>query len=124
MAAEVTVGAALESDNGVATIVGPTISGQRFDQTGVKYIRTVQAVGTSEEAMQLGETSGSLGWCLLKNLDNTNFVKVLTGTGGTVFAKLLPKGGCALFYFGSGVTAPFVQSDTAACNIEILILAQ
>ena len=124
MAAEIVVSAQLECDNGISPIIGPTISGLRFDLSGAKFIRTVQAVGTSEEALQLGETSGSLGWCVLKNTDNTNFVKVLTGTGGTVFAKLLAKGGCALFYFGAGVTAPFVQADTAACNIEILILTQ
>lgn len=124
MSAEITVGASLELDNGIVDVAGPLCSGLRFDITGAKYNRTVQAVGITEEALQLGETSGSLGWCLLKNLDNTNFVNVKTATSGTVFAKLLPKGGCALFYFGSGVTAPFVIADTAACNIEILTLVQ
>lgn len=124
MAAEITVSASLGLDNGIVDVFGPLIAGQRFDITGAKYNRTVQAVGTTEEALQLGETSGSLGWCLLKNLDNTNFVNVKTATSGTVFAKLLAKGGCALFYFGSGVTAPFIQSDTASCNVEILTLVQ
>lgn len=124
MAAEATISASLLFDNGIVNVPGPQVAGLRFDISGAKYNKTVQNVGTSEEALQLGETSGSLGWCLIKNLDNTNYVKLKTATSGTIFAKLLPKGGCALFYFGSDVTAPFVQADTAACNIEIYILNQ
>lgn len=124
MAAEITVSASLQMDNGIVQANGPLASGLRFDLTGAKYIRTVQNIGITEEALQLGETSSSLGWCLLKNLDNTNFVSIKTATGGTIFAKLLPKGGPALFYFGSGITAPFAISDTATCNVEIFILTQ
>jgi hypothetical protein len=124
MAAEITVSASLAMDNGIVDVAGPFASGLRFDMTGAKFIKTVQAIPTTEEALQLGETSGSLGWCLIKNLDNTNFVSLKTATSGTVFAKLPAKGGVALFCFGSGVTAPFAIADTAACNIEIFILVQ
>lgn len=86
-----------------------------------KYAKFKQSVGTSEEALGLGEVT-SLGYCLVINRDETNFVQLRTGTGGTYFAKLLP-GEVALFRFGSGVTAPFVIADTAAYQIEVFLIS-
>lgn len=80
-----------------------------------------QNVGTSEEALILADV-GTLGYVLLVNRDTTNFVNVKTATSGTVFAKLLPNNGMALFHFGSGVTAPFVQADTGACDVEVFLI--
>ncbi len=123
MSAEITVSGSLNLDNGSGIAANGGDSGLRFDWTGPRYTKLVQQIGITEEALQLGEESSPLGWALIRNLDNTNFVELRTGTGATKFAKLLPKGGFALFYFGSGITAPFAISDTAACNIEILILS-
>lgn len=123
MAAEITVAALLEYDNGIVDVNGPLVNGIRFDISGSKYVKTLQQIGITEEALQLGETSGSLGWALIKNIDNTNYVELKTGTGGIVFAKLPPKGGIALLHFGSGVTAPFAIANSAACLVEIFILS-
>lgn len=123
MAAEITLTASLEGDNSIFDRV-LNLSGQRFDFTAAlasqKYQQGFQNVGTSEEAINLGDVS-TLGWALFINRDTTNFISLKTATGGTVFAKLPPKGGCALFHFGSGVTAPWAVADTAACNMEYLI---
>lgn len=87
-----------------------------------RITRLKQAVGfAAEEALILGDVS-SLGWVMLVNRDATNFVNVKTGTGGTVFAKL-KAGEFMLLRFGSGVTAPFVQADTAACQLDVLIMS-
>jgi hypothetical protein len=120
MAAEITISASLELDNGVIQ-EALSRSGLRFDQTGVKYQKHVQNIGTSEEAIDLGEVT-SLGYCLAINLDNTNYVELRSATGaGNDIIKLPAKGGLALFHWGSDVSAPFAVANTAACNVAFLI---
>jgi len=93
----------------------------RLTIAGTQYVKYNQNITqASEIALELG-TLDSLGYAIIKNLDPTNFFTILTGTSGTVFAKVLPLG-FALFHFGSGVTAPFALADTADCEAEILIL--
>ena len=87
-----------------------------------KYIKGKVSVGTSEEAIPLGEVA-SLGWAVFKNLDGTNYVEIRKGTGGDDIVKL-PPGGVALFYFGSDVTAPYWIANTAACQCEFFIVNQ
>lgn len=90
---------------------------------GGRYTSGIVSVGfASEEAIFLGEVS-SPGWFFAQNLDETNFVKVLTGTGGVAFAKLRPRttsqvGHFCLLPFGPGVTAPYWQADTAAVRVQ------
>ena len=86
-----------------------------------RIVRAKQAVGTSEEALGLGDIS-ALGYCILINRDATNFINVKTATGGTIFARI-NAGEFAAFRFGSGVTAPFVIADTAACQLDYLIIS-
>lgn len=121
MADEIKVSASLELDTGTLAeeLVLPT---RHFDFSGTKFTKHTQSIGTSEEAIDLGEIT-TLGWVLAVNRDPTNFVSLKTATSGTVFAKLLPENGCALFHFGSGVTAPFAIADTAACIVEFFHVA-
>lgn len=86
-----------------------------------KYLKAKQNVGTSEEALVLGEVTSPL-YALIINRDVTNFVTVKVGTGGAVFAKLRPGRGC-LVPLGSGAQAPFLQADTAACQVEYLVVS-
>jgi hypothetical protein len=62
------------------------------------------------------------GWVLVVNRDLTNFVSVKTGTGGVIFAKLLPREFC-LLRLGSGAQAPWVIADTAPCKIEAFVVS-
>lgn len=87
-----------------------------------RYISGIVSVGTSEEAIPLGEVS-SPGWFFAKNLDPTNYVEVLTGTGGPAFARLRPAtvsqpGHFCLLPLGTGVTAPFWVANTGACRVQ------
>lgn len=88
-----------------------------------------QEIGTSEEAVNLGGLS-SVGWCLIKNSDPTNYVELKTGTGGTVFAKLPPdtnqdgNGGVALLYLGSGAQAPYAIANSNPCVVSVFVVAQ
>jgi hypothetical protein len=122
MSAEFTVSASLEVDNGIID-EALSKSGLRFDWGGTKYTKLVQAIGTSEEALQLGEVS-SLGWFIAVNLDNTNYVSIRMATAGANVIELEAKGGCALFKFGTGVSAPFAVSNTAACNVAFLLVSR
>ena len=85
----------------------------------LKYIKHKQSIGTSEEAITLGEVT-SPGWAIFINRDPTNFIELRVATAGAKFAKLKP-GEFAVLRLGSGAQAPFAIADTAACQMEYLI---
>jgi hypothetical protein len=88
--------------------------------TGTRILHNRQNVGTSEEALALSEVVPG-GWLLVINRDASNYVQLKTATGGTAFARLLAGEFC-LLRLDSGLSAPFVQANTAACDIEYVIL--
>lgn len=85
------------------------------------FVWNKQNIGITEEAINLGEVS-SLGWAIFVNRDATNFIELRTGTGATKFAKL-KAGEFCVFRFGSGITAPYAIADTAACQMEYIIIS-
>src|SRR6185503_19252551 len=94
----------------------------RFDWAGTKYIKNVQLIGTAEEALAIGECT-TPGWSLFVNLDNTNWIGLRPGTGGTQFIELEAKGGFALFKFSDHSSwTPYAIANTAACKLAYLIL--
>lgn len=88
-----------------------------------KYTKFKQSIGTSEEAVQLGEIT-SPGYALFVNRDATNYIELRVGTAGAKFATLKPGGGFAILYLGAGAQAPFAIANTAACQMETLIISQ
>ena len=56
------------------------------------------------------------------NLDDTNYVQVLTAASGTAFLKLNAGEWCIVF-LDSGITAPAVLANTLACDFEYVILS-
>lgn len=91
-----------------------TVSGSRFTHT-------VQSVGTSEEALELGDISTG-GLCFLRNHDTSNYVEVRSGTGATDFIRL-NAGEFAFFRMSGDASAPYGIANTAAVNLEILFIA-
>lgn len=89
--------------------------------TKITY-RGQQSIATSETTLELGKVS-SVGYVIIINRDDTNYVEVKTGASGTIFAKL-PPGGFCILYLGSGVTAPVAIANTAACVIDALVCSQ
>lgn len=77
-------------------------------------------VGITEEALPLGDVT-TPGWAMFINRDETNFVELRVATGGAKFAKLKP-GEFALLRLGSGAQAPYAIADTAACQLECLLI--
>ena len=84
--------------------------------------RAQQSIATSETTINLGGVA-SVGWLILVNLDDTNYVEIKTAASGTIIAKL-PPGGFCILYLGSGITAPVAIANTAACIIDKLICSQ
>jgi hypothetical protein len=89
--------------------------------TGTQGIKAVQSVGTSEEALILGEVSAAGGWYFIRNLDATNVVTLKPASGGTATTRVNP-GEFAMGRFATTVSAPFVQSNTTAALIEYLLV--
>lgn len=92
-----------------------------FDVTGTRYSQVVQEFGTVEEPLTLGDVPiAGLGYCWLKNLDPTNFVLIGPAAGDAYLIKLKPVES-AVFRLNLSIT-PVVKADTAACDVEVLIV--
>lgn len=89
-----------------------------FDMTGVPYERRSFSVPTSATAIPLGDVT-TPGWFAIKNLDATNYVEIMTASGGSVCLKL-KAGEFALFRFG--VAAPALKANTAIVLVDYLLL--
>lgn len=93
------------------------VSGLRIDVSGDDYSRQIQVVGTTEEALDLGDVAP--GVVLIKNLDNTNYFSLRRASGEGNCMKWLP-GEC--WPFRLEATAPFVIANTAPVRIEVLAI--
>jgi len=91
--------------------------------TTKKFIHAKQSIGTSEEAIDLGELTAPLGWAIFINRDSTNYLEIRSGSGAANDVIRLNAGEFALFRFGSDVTAPYAIANTAACQLEYAIFA-
>jgi hypothetical protein len=93
------------------------------DVSTKRYVHAKVSVGTSEEAIDLGDLSAPLGWAMFVNRDSTNYVELRLGTGASNDMVRVNAGEFALFRFGSDVSAPYLIAPTAACQVEYRIHA-
>jgi hypothetical protein len=93
-------------------------SGALISVSGDRYIRTVQAIGTAEEALNKAEL-GTLGYAICRNLDATNFITVRAATGLGTGIKLKPGEYCL---FRCGGSAPYAIADTAPALLEYMLV--
>jgi len=89
-----------------------------FDVTGTRYIRAVQNVGTSEEALDMGDITDP-GWAYFRNLDSSNYVEIRAATGDTACIRINAGESCC---FRLIATAPFVIANTGAIDLEYMIV--
>ncbi len=122
MANELTLYASLQyADSELSAFALATLPAVVSNVT-MKLVEWVKmSVGLSEVALKLG-TITSLGWFMGINRDPTNFIELRVSTGSTKFCKMM-KGEPAFFRFGSGISAPYAIADTAACQIEYLLIS-
>lgn len=121
-AGEIRISASLGVDNGLID-EALSKSGLRFDWSGSKVTKHIQTIGTTEEAIDLGEIT-TPGYFMAVNLDNTNYVEIRSGTGASNdIIRLDANNGLCLLRWGSDISAPFAVANTAACNVMFLHIA-
>lgn len=117
MANEITVSVSLSFSKG-----GKSASfkkgGVQLDMTGTDYYHGTQRVGTTAEALNLGEVA-TPGMIAIINHDTTNFVEVRHGAVGDDVVKLRP-GVPEVFDLAS--STPYAIADTAECEVEYLLI--
>jgi len=105
-------GQTMDPSNGLQTL--------QVDVTGDNSLQHIQSVGTSEEAITLGDITVG-GYCFFKNLDATNFVEIRQGTGASDLIRL-NAGDVALFRISPDATAPYAIADTASCDLLVAMV--
>lgn len=121
MANEITVSASLKVVKSASGIdEGESFSGLQFDMTGAEYMKRIQIVGTSEEALVMNSDSAAPGWAIFKNLDDTNFVEIRPGTGVADLVRL-NAGEIAMFRLAADATAPYVIADTGSVRLWYMV---
>jgi hypothetical protein len=118
MANEISVNASIEVTNG--NMKDTFAPGRRtYDQTAVGGpVPGYQTIGTSEETVSTSEIS-TLGWCMFRNLDATNYVRWGFSTG--VYGGRMEAGETAgPFRLNPGTTI-YMIANTAACKVQIKV---
>lgn len=91
-----------------------------FDVAGSVGNQEVQAVGITDESLNLGDIS-SIGYVFLKNLDATNSIQI--GSDGTLYPILLrANGGWAIMEWNAA--AIHAKANVAPCNLQYTIIAK
>ena len=96
-------------------LFGPTT----LDVAGNKPLKRVQAIGTAEEAIDVGDATAG-GYFMAINRDATNYVELRPGSGLADLVRLKP-GDVCLFRLTNDATL-YAIADTAACDLEYVIL--
>lgn len=91
---------------------------QSFDMSGSKAVTNIQNIGTSAEAIDIGDIT-TPGYMIVKNLDATNFVEIRDGSAGADVIKI-KAGEVQLFRLAT--TTPFGIAATAPCTIDYAIV--
>lgn len=104
-----------------STSLSLVVNGLQVDVSGTAALHARQTVGTSEEALNLGDVT-AVGYLIVVNRDDTNFVEIRPGTGVADLIKI-GAGEVALFRLATTATAPYVIADTASCQIEYILLS-
>lgn len=119
MANEITLSASLSIVKSGVSIAG-TVSGLAVTQAGDQSIGNVQNIGTSSEALTIGDVT-TIGYLFLKNLDATNYVEfdLNNPVSTTAFCKLLPGEGALI---PTRQTTIYGKANTAAVNVHVVAI--
>ena len=128
MANEITIAANMAYADGVNSVGNLATPPAVLKTVANKGFTRVEALApTTAAAIPLGSISAP-GYVLLINRDPTNYVQILTGTGGVIFARLDAdvnangQGGMALLKLDSGAQAPFWKANVAAALVDVFII--
>src|SRR5688572_12061433 len=116
MANEISKAATITASKGGASVSHAAVTKQ-LTMSGTDMINATQLIGTSTEAIVLGDIAN--GHCHIRiiNLDSTNYVEIGLNTPVTqIFAKLLPGDMCL---FSPPTNVIYALANTAACLCQI-----
>lgn len=116
MANEISVTCSLSASKNGAAISSGQLS-DTADMAGDQMLTNVQVVGTTEEAINLGDVS-TIGYVAFKNMDPTNYVELALDSLVTaqVFAKLLPGD---ITILKAKTATMYAKANTAPVNLLV-----
>src|SRR3990167_865110 len=92
----------------------------KISVTGSRFLHGRQSIGTSVEALQLGEVVTG-GMLFGVNRDATNYIEIRSGGAGADLVRA--KAGEPFFFRVSADTAaPNLIANTAACEVEYVLI--
>lgn len=120
MADEITAVTNLSLRNG--NIKTSRATSKKITQTTARHAASVQAIGTTYEAITIPSDIATPGWAVFTNTHATNYVElgIEVAAAFHAFVKLLPGESAQLRL---GTTAPFAKANTTAIDLEVTVLA-
>ena len=91
----------------------------RVDVSGSAMCGGVQTIGTTEEALAVGDIS-TKGWARFLNIDATNYVEIGNYTGGTFYPFIKMKAGESAVCRLAAVTI-YAKANTSSVRLEYMI---
>lgn len=92
----------------------------RADLTGAKFYNAVQNIGTSYEAIAIGDVA-SAGFAWFKNHDATNYVEIGLEVSAAFYAFVKLKPG-EVWMGRLATTTIFGRANTGAVNLETMLI--
>lgn len=86
------------------------------DMTGKAVILNSQEIGTSWEALDYGDISGTPRLIAVKNIDTTNYIDIATDNGGVNAVGRLNAGDFMILPIPGTL---YFQAHTAACELVV-----
>lgn len=121
MANEGTIQQLLQWVNGSRTVTKQ--GNKQFDVAGDNYAAAIVSAATSATVLSLPSDFGTPGWAWFTNLDATNYVEIGNNNGGSpVYTVKLKPGMSCLIPLTMAKTAIVLKANTAACDVEYVIL--
>jgi hypothetical protein len=115
MANEISTTANFTATKGGATI--NVSASKAITMSGVDMVQATQNIGTSAEALSFGDITGVPAFCIVKNLDATNFIELATDSGmSNKFAKILAGQWAA---FPPSAAAIYALANTAGVLVQV-----
>lgn len=125
MSSEIQVNVSLKASNSNLKYASPPWGTLMFDQTSQVAIGGVQVIGTATNAefLAIGDVT-TAGWCILRNLDSTNYVDVGTRTGTDFYATMRLNAGEIALLPLHPTNVPSAKANSAAVNLQYQILSR
>ena len=119
MANEITITTGIQIQKGSLNRLIPTRSFSA-DMAGTRVIQNVQAVGTTHEALVVGDLA-SAGYCTITNLSTTNYAELGVDVAATFYPVVRIDPGKSAGPFKLSSLTRHVQANTAAVDLDITI---